>query len=76
MGCVVVVAVRWNIADVIRCLLVVKLALFVDFQWASGGRSNFVGEWASLRNRTVLLWVCSGPDHLPVYRSGHTPASE
>ena len=27
----------------------------------SSGQSNFLGEWASLRNRTVLLLVCSGP---------------
>ena len=41
------------------CLLVLSrlLALFVDFQC---GRSKFLGEWASLRNRMVLLWECSG----------------
>ena len=33
----------------------------VDFQWASGGRSKNLGEWAYLRNRMVLFWVCSGP---------------
>ena len=39
--------------------------LFVDFQWASGGRSKFLEEWASL---SVLLWVCSasGPASSPL----------
>ena len=27
----------------------------------SGGRSKFLGEWASLKNGMVLLWACSGP---------------
>ena len=46
--------------------------------WISGGQSKFVGEWASLRNRMVLLWVCSGPS-LPVHTSSsscHTPAED
>ena len=29
--------------------------------WASGGRSKFLEEWASLRNRMVVLWACFGP---------------
>ena len=59
VGCVVVVG---NVIDVpfgVDQGCAVLLALFVDFQWASGGRSKFLGEWASLRNRMVLLWACS-----------------
>ena len=31
--------------------------------WTSGGQSKIFGEWVSLSNRIVLLWVClpSGP---------------
>ena len=71
------------------CLLVLTRLCctigIVDFVWASGGRSKFLGEWASLRNRIVLLLVCSGPSlpaQLPVYymhtsgSSGHTPAAD
>lgn len=39
---------------------VVLVVLFLDFQQASGDQSKFHGEWASLRNRMVLLWVCPG----------------
>ena len=49
---------------------VVLVALFVDFWWASGHLSKFFGEWTSLRNRMVLLWVCpvpSLPAQLPVH---------
>ena len=28
--------------------------------WTSGGWSTFLGEWASLRKRLMLLWVCPG----------------
>ena len=56
--------------DVIVCLLVLTrlcCALFVT----SGGRWKFLGEWASFRNRMVLLWACllpltSGPASGPL----------
>ena len=34
------------------------LYLVALLQW---GGSKLVGEWASLRNRIVQLWVCPGP---------------
>ena len=55
---VVVVGVWWNVIDVIVYLLVAVL-YYWHCLWISGGRSKFLG---SLRNRIVLLWVCSGGD--------------
>ena len=46
----------------VGCMVLV--ALSVDFQWASGGRSTFQWEQTSFRNRMVLLWVCPGPSLL------------
>ena len=42
VGYVVVMGVWWNVIDVTGCA--VLLALFVDFWWASGGWSKFLGE--------------------------------
>ena len=63
----------------------VLFALIVYFWSASGGRSTFLREWVSLRNRMVLLWVCSFPAQLPVHwvykmhtsgSSCHTPITD
>ena len=61
-----VVWLWWGyVIDLIVCLLVLTRLCFtigifcglpVCFRW-----SKFLGEWASLRNRMVLLWVCPVP---------------
>ena len=55
VGCVAVVGVWWNAIDVPLVLsrLCCTIGMFVDFQWASGGRSKN-GPPQGTR------WVCSG----------------
>ena len=33
--------------------------------WTFGGRLKFLGEWASLKNRMVVMWACSAPPFCP-----------
>ena len=63
VGCVIVMGVWWNVIDVIVCLLVLSWLCCTSgivCELAFGGRSKFLGEWASLRKRMVLFWVCPG----------------
>ena len=62
VDCVVMVVVWWNVIDVLVWLLVLSRVYCTSgivFRRASGDRSKFLGEKASLRNKMVLLWVCS-----------------
>ena len=64
VGCVVVVVeCHWRHCVCLCCTVGILLV------GASGGRSNFLGEWASLRNR----WCCCGcvlaPPFRPSFRS-------
>ena len=59
VGCV---GVWWDIIVCLSCTIGI-----VNFQWAFSGWSKFLEEWASLRNRMVLLWGPSFPSQLPVH---------
>ena len=56
VGCIIVWVVWWNGIDGIVCILVLSKWHCL---WTPGGQSKFHWEWASLRNRVVLLWVWS-----------------
>ena len=54
-----------EVGCVIVCLLVLTRLYCIIGIVASGGRKKYLGEWASLGNRMVLMWVCSGPYFRP-----------